>query len=59
MSEDEIRAWLGIERAWPPLRPSLVRGMADVPVPVTDANQVEAFRAFLRVAGPLDARRRT
>lgn len=58
MTEQEIRRWLGV--TWPdkPIRPEIIEGMRDVPVPHTDAEHIAVFRAFLKCAGK-PARRMT
>lgn len=55
MTEQEIRAWLGLgpEADNRALRPEIIAGMRDLPVPSTDAGQVDTFKAWLKSAGPL------
>jgi hypothetical protein len=47
MTEQEIKAWLNVHDVDRQLRPDIVTGMADVPVPAGAGAQLDAFRALL------------
>lgn len=49
MTSEEIAAYLGVP-AGHQLAPWVVDGLAALPVPVTDAEHVDTFRAFVRAA---------
>ena len=49
MTREEVAAYLGVPEGRQ-LAPWVVNGLADVPVPHTDAEHVDTFRAFLRAA---------
>lgn len=52
MTEAEIKHWLGLDDINTPLRPSIVEGMADIPVPDNEQGHLKAFTAFLQCSGP-------
>lgn len=53
MTEPELRQWFGLgaddDRQ---LFPEVIDGMRDVPVPVTAADELAAFRVFLALKRP-------
>lgn len=57
MTESEIATWLGLSPD-ARIRQSIIDGMADTPVPSSGTDQVNAFKAFLKCAGPLGQVRR-
>lgn len=50
MNEREVREYLGVGETCPHLdvHPDILAGMADVEVPATDEENIEAFRVFLK-----------
>jgi hypothetical protein len=54
MTEPELRRWFGLRDDDPrQVAPAVIEGMRDVPWPITDQQQVAAFRAFLALRLPV------
>ena len=57
MNDTELAEWLGVPLD-APIREAIRKGMAEVGVPGTDEEHVEAFKAFLKCAGKPNDRHR-